>query len=341
MNRVSTKRSGVVAFAVVALLAAGCGSSSNPTTSPSTTRPATGNAPSPLPTRVDTIPTATSTSTVPAVACSRPHPGGQTAETFTFQGMARTYQLYVPRKYTGTENVPVVFDFHGFGSNAVEQMVYGKYTPEADRDDFLIVAPDGQVPDNRHFNLTSEKGLQNDVQMVGALLDHIEATLCVDRTRVYATGMSDGGAMTSALACTMSNRFAAFGAVAVIIACGGTRSVPIMAFSGTADPVVPFNGGKVSCCGGASLGSAPAAMARWAEHDHCAKNFTEVRLGTEVRRRTWSGCDPGSAAVFYIIDGGGHTWPGSIHIDRLGKTTDQIDASATIWKFFQAHTLPA
>jgi polyhydroxybutyrate depolymerase len=255
--------------------------------------------------------------------------------------MARTYQLYVPRKYTGTANVPVVFDFHGFGSNAVQQMVYGNYKPEADRDDFLIVAPDGQVPDNRHFNLTSEKGLQNDVQMVGALLDHIEATFCVDRSRVYATGMSDGGAMTSVLACTMSNRFAAFGAVAVIIACGGTRPVPIMAFSGTADPVVPFNGGKVSCCGGASLGAAPDAMARWAAHDHCATTFSEVRLGTEVRRRTWNGCAPGSAAVFYIIDGGGHTWPGSIHIASLGKTTDQIDASATIWDFFKSHPLPS
>jgi polyhydroxybutyrate depolymerase len=324
-----------VLVAIGAVVAAGCGSSSRATSAP----PTTITKPSPLPTRHDTIPVAAPPTSVPAVACTRPHPAGQTSETFTFQGAARTYQLYVPRKYTGTENVPVVFDFHGFGSNAVEQMAYGNYKPEADRDDFLIVAPDGQVPDNRHFNLTSEKGLQNDVQMAGALLDHVEATFCVDRTRVYATGMSDGGAMTSVLACSMSNRFAAFGAVAVIIACGGSRSVPIMAFSGTADPVVPFNGGKVSCCGGASLGSAPDAMARWAAHDHCAATYAEVRLGTEVRRRTWTGCDPGSAAVFYIIDGGGHTWPGSIHVDRLGKTTDQIDASATIWRFFQANTL--
>ncbi|MDQ1476603.1 MAG: polyhydroxybutyrate depolymerase [Actinomycetota bacterium] len=331
-RRTGSPSVGVVALvALVAFVGAGCASSSQSTSAPTTTAPLPGH---------DTVPAGTASSTTaPAVSCVRPHAAGQTSDSFTFQGVARTYQLYVPRKYTGTHNVPVVFDFHGFGSNAVQQMVYGNYKPEADRDNFLIVAPDGQVPDNRHFNLTSEKGLQNDVQMVGALLDHIEATFCVDRARVYATGMSDGGAMTSVLACTMSDRFAAFGAVAVIIACGGSRSVPIMAFSGTADPVVPFNGGKVSCCGGASLGSAPDAMARWAAHDHCAKAFTEVRLGTEVRRRTWTGCDPGSAAVLYIIDGGGHTWPGSIHVDRLGKTTDQVDASATIWRFFQAHRL--
>jgi polyhydroxybutyrate depolymerase len=307
----------VIALAVV--MAAGCGSSSRAAHAPPTT-----DAP---------------TTTVPVVACARPHAAGQSSESFTFQGVARTFQLYVPRGYTGTKNVPVVFDFHGFGSDAVQQMVYGNFEPEADRDTFLIVAPDGQVPDNRHFNLTAEKGLQNDVQMVGALLDHIQATFCVDRNRVYATGMSDGGAMTSVLACSLSNRFAAFGAVAVIIACGGSHPVPIMAFSGTADPVVPFNGGTVSCCGGAHLGAAPDAMAKWAAHNHCAADFHDVRLGTEVRRRTWTGCAPGSAAVFYIIDGGGHTWPGSIHIAGLGMTTDQIDASATIWRFFQAHPL--
>ncbi len=163
MSRVSMQRSRswstswsiVVAFAVVAaMLAAGCGSSSH-----STTAPPAGSAPSALAPSNETAPTsAAPASTAPPVACARPHPAGQTAETFTFQGEARTYQLYVPRKYTGTKNVPVVFDFHGFGSNAVQQMVYGNYKPEADRDDFLIVAPDGQDPANRHFNLTVGEG---------------------------------------------------------------------------------------------------------------------------------------------------------------------------------------
>ena len=93
------------------------------------------------------------------------------------------------------------------------------------------------------------------------------------------------------------------------------------------------------CCGGAQIGSAPSAMAKWAAHDHCSPTYQDDRLGTEVRRRTWSGCDSGGTVVFYIIDGGGHTWPGSIPIPRLGMTTKQIDASATIWQFFQDHPL--
>jgi polyhydroxybutyrate depolymerase len=221
--------------------------------------------------------------------------------------------------------------------------VYGNFKPLADEHDFVIVAPDGQGTADRHFNLTGEAGKQNDLQMVIALLDHVEATFCVDTNRVYSTGMSDGGAMTSVLACVASNRFAAFGAVAVILfvpACNAQkRPIAITAFSGTADPVVPFNGGKVKCCGGAQLGAAPTAMADWAAHDGCDKTFTDTSLGTEVTRRRWSNCKNGAAVVFYIIVGGGHTWPGSIAIPRLGKTTKQIDASNTIWDFFASHPL--
>jgi polyhydroxybutyrate depolymerase len=280
--------------------------------------------------------------TTSAVACNQPHASGQTAESFDFDGQKRTYQLYVPPSYDGDHPVPVVFNFHGFGSNAVEQMVYGNFKPLADRDDFLIVAPDGQGA-SRHFNLTGEGGLQDDVAMVGALLDHIEATFCVDAKRVYSTGMSDGGGMTSVLACRDFDRFAAFGAVAVIIfvqGCGASHPIAITAFSGTDDPVVPFNGGAVHCCGGPVLGAAPDAMAGWAAHNQCDPAFSDERLGTEVRKRTWTGCQLGGEVVFYIIDGGGHTWPGSIPVDRLGKTTTQIDASATIWDFFRAHALP-
>jgi polyhydroxybutyrate depolymerase len=327
--RVTRGKMLIVSAAVIALLAAGCSSSASHAAAPPTTA-------------ASSVPATTSpptTANAPAPACARPHAAGQVSQSFTFDGEARTYQLYVPGAYTGTTDVPVVFDFHGFGSNAVQQMVYGNFKPEADRNDFLIVAPDGQVPADRHFNLSGEKGLQNDVQMVGALLDHIEATLCVDATRVYATGMSDGGAMTSILACSMSNRFAAFGPVAVILSCGGPRSVPIMGFAGTADPIVPFNGGKVNCCGGGHVAGAAPSMVGWAAHDKCAVKFVDVKVSSEVTRRTWPGCAGGSSVTFYIVNGGGHTWPGSIAIKSLGMTTTQIDASATIWKFFQGYKL--
>lgn len=259
-----------------------------------------------------------------------------------FDGVRRTYQLYVPKSYDGSKRVPVVFEFHGYGSNAAQQVFYGDFRPLAERDGFLIVAPDGQGAE-RHFNLTGEPGLQDDLAMVNALLDHIEAGLCVDTRRVYATGMSDGGAMSSFLACHDAGRFAAFAPVAVVVypGCTGATAVAITAFAGTADPIVPFIGGQVQCCGGAVVPAAPASMASWAQFDGCAPAFVDDRLSTEVRRRTWSGCRAGGAVVFYIIDGGGHTWPGGIPFASLGLTTQQIKATDTIWDFFTSRSLAA
>jgi len=286
-------------------------------------------------------PARTSSTSSTVTGCGAPHAAGQTAETFTFDGQARTYQQYVPRGYDGRTNVPVVFDFHGYGSNASQQMVYGDFRPLADRDTFLIIAPDGQGASS-HFNLTAEPGLQDDVAMVNALLDHVEASFCVDTNRVYATGMSDGGAMSSTLACKEADRFAAFGPVAVMVyapGCARRRDVSIVSFMGTSDPVVPFKGGQIACCSQATIAAAPDTMAKWAAHDGCDATFAEERLSSEVRRRTWSGCKAGSGIVFYIIDGGGHTWPGSVALPKLGRTTNQIKASDVIWDFFKAHPL--
>ncbi len=329
----------VVVFATVAAACSKSSSSSTPTTLGATTTTVSGTGTSTTAVPVTTIAPVTS---APTAACARPHAAGQFSQSFAFQGVDRTYQLYVPAAYTGSAPVPVVFDFHGYGSNAQQQMLYGNFKPLADAHDFLIVAPDGQGTVGRHFNLTNESGRQNDIAMVLALLDHIEATFCVDAQRVDATGMSDGGAMTSTLACVAYSRFAAFAPVAVVVyrnGCGGTTPISLVEFQGTADPIVPFDGGAVHCCGGSVVGSAPAAMASWAAHDHCSAASIDTRLGTEVRKRTWSNCDDASEVVFYIIDGGGHTWPGSVPLPKLGLTTKQIDASKTIWAFFQSHPL--
>lgn len=337
MRRALTLVTGVCAMALVV---SACAGSTKPAASHPATTAATTSSLSPA----TSAPAATAQGTAAGSgspgSCGAPHAAGQSSERFVFEGVPRTYQLYVPRRYGGTQRVPVVFEFHGYGSNAAQQVFYGDFRPLAERDGFLIVAPDGQGA-TPHFNLTGEPGLQDDIAMVNALLEHIEAVFCVDTQRVYATGMSDGGAMSSVLACRDADRFAAFAPVAVVVypGCTAARPVAITAFSGTADPIVPFNGGQVQCCGGATVPAAPDSMAGWARFDGCAPAFVEERLGTEVRRRTWSGCRAGGTVVFYIIDGGGHTWPGAVPFGSLGLTTQQIKATDTIWDFFKARSL--
>jgi polyhydroxybutyrate depolymerase len=331
-----------VLLALAALVAAACSSSSKPAPSAS--------GPVPTSTAATATPPTTTAEAAPATgpvnghcAPARPQPPGLAARTYPYHGVVRTYELYVPRAYDGTAAVPVVFDFHGSGSDAIQQVIYSNFQPLAEAHDFLIVAPDGQGTGSaRHFNLTGEPGLQNDVAFVGSLLDRIETTMCVDASRVYATGISDGGAMTSVLACQDANRFAAFGPVAVVLyitGCGGTHPIAIMSFNGTADPLVPFNG-AFHCCGAVVLAPPSTAMAGWAHAEGCAATPTDRQLGTQVTSRSWSGCRAGAAVEYYIIDSGGHTWPGSpIKLPRFGLTTDQVSATATLWAFFSQHSL--
>src|ERR1700729_137391 len=112
------RRRGALAIVVVA---AACSSSSPKAAAPTSVSP-TSAPPAP--------------STTAATTCARPHAAGQFSETFDYLGVHRTYQLYVPSAYRGTPGVPVVFNFYGFGSNAIEQMAYGNFKPPADRNDF-------------------------------------------------------------------------------------------------------------------------------------------------------------------------------------------------------------
>jgi polyhydroxybutyrate depolymerase len=291
----------------------------------------------------------TSTSVAPATcAPGRPADAGTTTSTIPFGGIDRTYLVHVPTGYTGTTPVPVVFDFHGHGSSAAVQLVYSGLVPVADREGFLLVAPQGQG-DVPHFTLLGATPTEaDDVDLTLAILDRLEAERCVDTTRVYATGMSNGGALSSVLACRAADRFAATASVAAFIylpACDDVRrAVPFEAFMGTGDPIVPFAGGRVNCCGNPTIPGAEDTMASFAKHARCADPPATERLGTTVERRHWTGCAPGAAVELYVIEGGGHTWPGSpidVSSRGLGATTHDVDATETIWAFFAAHRLPS
>ena len=319
--------SAIAIVVACAFVAAACSSGTSTAT----------NNPAPSTTRAGT-----SDAHLTAAACHHPHPPGQTSQTITYQGQPRQYLLYVPKSYTGDARVPVVLNFHGYGSNAAQQMALADFGPLADKNDFLVVAPNGQDPEHgRHWSFGASGGLQNDITMVAALLKHLEGALCVDPARVYATGMSDGGAMTSVLACTLPDKIAAFAAVAVIIYCGGPKNPPVAieSYAGSKDPIVPTNGGRVTCCGNPVLPAKAGSMAKWAAQDACKPTYTDVRIKPHVIRRTWTGCKPGSTSVYYLVLGDGHTWPGGPSIPGLGNATKEISATQLIWQFFAAHRL--
>jgi len=302
------------------------------------------------------------TSLQPAGATSclpaRPHTSGTFERNIaTSDGRLRSYRLHVPLSYSGSDAVPLVFSFHGLGSSSIAQEVYSGLSTRADALDggFVAVYPQGTVlGSNTFWNTTQLAGLVDDVAFVDELLDQLEANLCIDASQVFSSGMSNGAQMSIRLACSLSSRVAAIAPVAGAYyppvstalnpseTCVDTRPVPVIAFHGTADTAVPFNGGP-------GLSGLPFrlpidnttadedVMGDWAAHNGCTSGRQEAPVTGEVRLVTYDSCSDGATAQLYIVDGGGHTWPGSFDVPGLGYTTHDISATGLMWQFFQAH----
>lgn len=245
---------------------------------------------------------------------------------------ARSYRLHVPASYAPTAPTSVVFNFHGLTMNAVTQEWYSGMLATADAEGFVVVHPDGVGNSWNGGACCGDASSQNvdDVAFVEAMLDELEAELCVDTARVYATGMSNGGHMSNRLACDLSHRFAAVAPVAganYSQTCDVSRPVPVMHFHGTADAIVPY-----------SLGT--AAVDDWVERNGCTDAPETTVQNGEVECSTRDDCNGGVEVTLCTVTGGGHTWPGGETIPGLGHVTEDINANDAMWAFFQRHPLP-
>jgi polyhydroxybutyrate depolymerase len=149
--------------------------------------------------------------------------------------------------------------------------------------------------------------------------------------------------MTNRLACEAADVFAAVGTVAGAYTdfpggCNPARPVPVVAFHGVTDPIVPYEGDERI-----HFPAIETWVQDWAKRDSCSLT-PEAIPGTQgdVTGTRYTGCAGGAQVDFYSISDGGHTWPGgSMGLAfLLGKTTQDIDASETMWAFFAAHPMP-
>jgi polyhydroxybutyrate depolymerase len=296
----------------------------------------------PAPTLDDTATQGADALRSPAAGCGlSPRAAGDTNAGITSGGIERTYILHIPPQYDGTTALPLVLNLHGYGSNAERQAVYSSLPAKADEAGFIVATPNGSGAP-QFWNNANVGGSADDVQFMEDLVDKLTEDLCIDGTRIYATGISNGAAMSQRLACDLPERIAGIAAVAFTfkpLVCGSRTPVPVIAFHGTEDACVPFEGGPVTCgrgSAGFALPSTEASAANWAAHNGCNPVPSTTQVTEHVRAVAYSECRDEVAVILYIVEGGGHTWPGAADVARLGTVTQEIDATDLIWEFFEA-----
>ena len=136
----------------------------------------------------------------------------------TVDGPIRTAVVHVPSGATGTEPLPVVLSFHGAGETAENRPMVDRFTALGDQHGFVSVYPQGLFGDAGPVSGVTgwdvEATAVDEPAFVAALLDELGARVCIDESRVYAAGFSNGGAMALLLACELPDRIAAVASVA-------------------------------------------------------------------------------------------------------------------------------
>ncbi len=268
--------------------------------------------------------------------------------TITHDGLERDYILYIPANYTPEKEVPLLFNFHGYTSNANEQMFYGDFRSIADTAGFIIVHPQGENlagADTRHWNVGGWTlgSTIDDVGFTEALLTKISTAYTIDLQRVYSTGMSNGGYMSFLLACQLSDKIAAIASVTgsmtpqIYDACNPQHPTPILQIHGTNDGVVPYGGANWTR-------SIDDVIAYWVDFNNASSTFTSQDFannsdtdGSTVERQTYEVGASNVLVEHFKVTGGGHTWPGTF-LNGFGTNQD-INASLEIWNFLAQYKL--
>jgi polyhydroxybutyrate depolymerase len=313
---------------VLALLAVACSSSEGDDAGSTTTADSTIAAP----------PTLSAADCTPA----RTHASGETSETIASGGIDRQYMLHVPDGYTGATATALVFVFHPSGGTAQGIADLTGFGPAAEqRGDWIAVFPEA-TGTPQGWNAEAFSAGEDDIAFVRELLASLEASLCIDPQRVYATGYSNGGAMAMRAACDIPDVFAAVAPVASTYpSC--RAAVPIIAFHGSQDPAVPYDGG-VTPDDGVNHSPVHRAVSEWARAIGCDALPVISRAAMDVELATYGRCPFGDGdALLYTVLNGGHTWPGAAidaPVETAGATTHAISATDLILEFFEAHQRP-
>jgi len=278
------------------------------------------------------------------------------------QNQYRYYGAYLPAAYNGTTPWPVVLTLHGGGGNALSTVGFTQMNNVADTANFIVVYPQGTKVGTNCCSWAAGVGSPadtlgiNDILFFNNLIDTLIAQFNIDTSRIYSTGLSQGGFMSQRLACQLSNRIAGVAALCSnldslqMISCNPSQPISVMLINGTSDLLVPYNGATFINNGWPlTYFSTDTLINFWALKNGCgiipfSQNLPETDLtdNSTITKFEYSNCNCGVQTILYRVNGGGHTWPGveSLFYEQIaGETNEDIHASAEIWNFFKKHSL--
>ena len=268
-------------------------------------------------------------------------------EIINIDGKKREYYLSLPEDTS--KPFPLIINFHGFLSHAIEQQEFSRMDNYAHLNGVGVIYPEGI---NKSWNIGKDMmSEENDIGFVNALIDSVTSKYNIDSDRIYACGFSNGGEFSYELMCGLSNKITAFGSVGgnFIInekrSCNINREIPLIHIHGTKDRLAKYNGYN-----GYFL-STISSVDFWAKHNQLDKMVVEniedihKKDRTTVEKYTFYKDNSDTKVIHLKVINGGHVWLGSPTFDLFyqkllfGRNNHEINSSKELVDFFLKYKL--
>jgi polyhydroxybutyrate depolymerase len=259
---------------------------------------------------------------------------------FEFEGITRSALLAGPLELP-VAPLSLILNFHGYTDSPEQQEEFSVMSEHALAEGYVVAYPSGTgLLKSWNAGVCCGNAAmtgKNDVGFAAALIDQIASVACIDTSRVYAVGYSNGGFLSHRLACELSDKIAGIASVAGVMGvpeCTPSRSIPVLQFHGTADSTVAHTGNALL-----GFPSVDETMEDWRVRSGCSDAEPAVVFQEgDATCVEWAGCDQPVRSC--SIDGGGHTWPGGTAPLVRGKVSTDLDATAMLWEFFEGAQSP-
>jgi polyhydroxybutyrate depolymerase len=266
-------------------------------------------------------------------------------------GMMRTYKTYLPKGYDPQQKYPLILLLHGRFGTGAQFLAYSNIAQLADRESFIVVAPDGYRKswNDGRLRTPAHEAEVDDVKFLSSLINRISSNYSIDPQRIYCMGMSNGGFMTLTLAAQMPKRLAAIG---VFVASASennpqrsipTEILPLIVMNGTEDPLIKWNGGPISNRDQELVMATSEFLKRYTQQGDCDLMASmpladTVDDGTTTILHRWLNCSSKAEVQLWEVKGGGHTIPGKkqyLGEKLIGRTARDYDGLEAVWSFLK------